>query len=138
MKVLNVKFVFLFQRLDPLNVPTLTAEQLTEKQRQADEKREAVSPISPQFAYLNNVQINRLYCTRILTWNYRINYMDQNRWVLHVFSMDKRYTLCCDNTIIKSSYFKIPQTVWPCNEFTSVWSMFPCNIVCFIMAYYFT
>lgn len=37
--------VFLFKRLDPLNVPTLTAEQLAEKQRLADEKREVVSAI---------------------------------------------------------------------------------------------
>lgn len=34
---------YLLQRLDPLNVPKLTAEELAEKQKIADEKREAVS-----------------------------------------------------------------------------------------------
>ena len=37
------KTLFFFpQRLEPLGVPTLTAEQLAEKQRQADEKRDEV------------------------------------------------------------------------------------------------
>lgn len=35
----------LFQRLEPLDVPTLTAEQLAEKQKIADEKREEVGKI---------------------------------------------------------------------------------------------
>lgn len=40
---MNDLYYYLFQRLDPLNVPKLTAEDLAEKQRIADEKRDAVS-----------------------------------------------------------------------------------------------
>lgn len=54
-----------FQRLDPLNVPTLTAEQLAEKQKVADEKREAVSFSNSHVSYLQ-MQIVWKKCTAIV------------------------------------------------------------------------
>jgi len=54
-----------------------------------------------------------LYCIRILTWDYGINCIDQciTKLVLHVYTMDTRYMLCCNNTTIFSPYFTIQQTV---------------------------
>ena len=43
--LIDFKFLIFSQRLDPLDVPQLTAEQLAEKQRLADEKREEVQYI---------------------------------------------------------------------------------------------
>jgi len=54
--------------------------------------------------------------------------MDQciTKQVLHVYSMDMRNILCCNNTIYNLiRLFKKFSRL--CNQCTSVWSMFPCN-----------
>ena len=51
-----------------------------------------------------------IYCMRTLARYSRINYIDQciTQYVMHVYTMD----------------------TCPCNEFTSVWSMFEYNSIC--------
>jgi len=65
--------------------------------------------------------------TYIQTRNYGINNMNLEHiteWVLHVYSMGTRYIL---NVITQQSNPSISKFSRLCNEFTSVWSMFPYN-----------
>jgi len=63
--------------------------------------------------------VTHTYCIRILTRNYGMNDMDQyiTKLVLHVYSMDTRYILWCNNTTVKSTYFKTQQSVLWIQEF---------------------
>jgi len=61
---------------------------------------------------------SKLCCIRILTRNYGINYIDQciTKQMLYVYSMDTCSIRYCNNTTIKSTCFKIQQTVWWTHE----------------------
>jgi len=69
--------------------------------------------------------------TRTLTRHSRINYMDRcnNIGVKCVYNVHMFYTVLIYNTTIYSNP-PVSQLNSPCSEFTSVWSMFPCNSNC--------